>query len=124
MNFDLNDATFERDIQNEDNFSLIASARSTSGSSALRQSPGENSLILKELFEEIDQLRGKIKLNQRQLLFLESENHRLLQEKNKYFFDSKNTNEKLNIIVEKNDSLSQTYDILESKYELLVIFPQ
>lgn len=118
MNFDLNDAVLDQDYKQDYKSDELPPARNSKAPSAAN--PGENSMILKELFEEIDQLRAKIKLNQRQLLFLESENNRLLQEKNKYFFESKNGSEKLQIILEKNDSLSQAYDALKSKHELSV----
>ena len=125
MNFDLEDslnsAVLDHDFQNDQKKPTIPSMMSNHGYSGAtaKNSSAENSLVLKELFDEMDQLREKIKLNQRQLLFLESENHRLLQEKNKYFFESKNTADKLQIVVEKNDSLSQAYDTLNSKHELL-----
>lgn len=125
MNFDLNDAILDQDFQNENRIhdqpqkKLDDSKKTIPTLSTVGRNSTENSLILQELFEEIDQLREKIKLSQRQMLFLESENSRLLQEKNKYFFESKNNSEKLQMIVEKNDHLSFSYDHLKNKFELL-----
>lgn len=123
MNFDLTDTDFsEQDFQNEDTFQAKLPAKSHEGINATflqKNAQSENSLILKDLFEEVDQLREKIKLNQRQLLFLESENNRLLQEKNKFFFESKNVSEKLKMLIEKNDALSFSFDTLKNKHELL-----
>ena len=129
MNFDMHDIVNDTEILQE-NENLKTKSHSVSPtrpnfSSSLSNSQSAhsnqgNSLILKELFEEVDQLRNKIKLNQRQLLFMESENNRLLQEKNKFFFENKTTTEKFSIIMEKNDFLSQNYDTLNGKYELLV----
>lgn len=124
MNFDLNDASvlLEQDFQNEETFQAKSPAKfneSIKSTTGPKNASAENSLILKELFDEVDQLREKIKLNQRQMLFLESENNRLLQEKNKYFFESKNASEKLQMIVEKNDTLSFSFDALKNKYDLL-----
>lgn len=126
MNFDLDDslsttknAVLDHDFPNEHNKMPNSNPIGGFSGASAKNSTAENSLILKELFDEMDQLRVKIKLNQRQLLFLESENQRLLQDKNKYFFECKNTSEKLQLILEKNDSLSQSYDALNSKHELL-----
>jgi chromosome segregation ATPase len=123
MNFDMNDIVNVSEIKQEHESLIDRSNRKLSQKesiSAPEMTIGQsNSAILTELFEEVDQLRNKIKLNQRQLLFLESENNRLLQEKNKLFFENKTVTEKFSIVMEKNDSLSQTFDSLTAKHELL-----
>ncbi len=121
MNFDLNDANLDHDFQNEDKFQgkLQTKFDEPPKFKSAGKNTAENSLILKDLFDEVDQLREKIKLSQRQMLFLESENSRLLQEKNKYFFENKTASEKLEMILEKNDGLSYSYDTLKNKFELL-----
>ena len=45
-----------------------------------------NSLILNELHKENEELQNKLKLNYRRLLLFESENNKLIEEKNKLFF--------------------------------------
>lgn len=128
MNFDIHDIVNDTEIRQENEnlkgpsktVSQLRQQLRPSFSAGTSNSDQGNSVILTELFEEVDQLRNKIKLSQRQLLFLESENNRLLQEKNKLFFENKNNAEKFSMIMEKNDQLSQSFDSLNFKYELLV----
>lgn len=69
----------------------------------------QNSLILNELHKENEELQNKLKLNYRRLLLFESENNRLMEEKNKYFFEAQNFFQKSQMLVEKNEELEKLY---------------
>jgi chromosome segregation ATPase len=82
------------------------------------QSLQKQSSILDDLTTQIEDLQNKLKLNYRKLLLFESENEKLIQEKNKLFFDVKNTQEKFELLAERNEKL-ENYNIeLESAYKL------
>ncbi len=59
------------------------------------------SLVLNELQKETEELQNKMKLNNRKLLLFETENNKLLEEKNKYFFEMQNLFEKNQLLAEK-----------------------
>lgn len=89
--------------------------------STSRSSPStiSGSLILNELQKETEELQSKLKLNNRRLLLFETENNKLIEEKNKLFFEMQNTMEKNQLIVEKISSLEdENSDLLETN-ELL-----
>ena len=69
----------------------------------------QNSLILNELHKENEELQNKLKLNYRRLLLFESENNKLMEEKNKYFFEAQNFFQKSQMLVEKNEELEKLY---------------
>lgn len=59
------------------------------------------SLILNELQKDAEELQAKMKLNNRRLLLFETENNKLIEEKNKYFFEMQNLFEKNQLLSEK-----------------------
>lgn len=67
----------------------------------------QNSMILKELHAENEQLQAKIKLNHRRLLLFETENNKLVEEKNKLFFEVQDYLQKNQMLTEKNEELTQ-----------------
>ena len=77
------------------------------------------SLILNELQKEAEDLQCKLKLNNRRLLLFETENTKLIEEKNKLFFEMQNTMEKHQLIVEKIIHLEgENTDLLQTNEEL------
>ena len=77
------------------------------------------SLILNEMQKEIDDLQNKLRLNNRRLLLFETENNKLIEEKNKFFFEMQNAMEKHQLIVEKINSLENENSKYQSENELL-----
>lgn len=84
------------------------------------------SLILNELQKETEELQNKLKLNNRRLLLFETENNKLIEEKNKFFFEMQNLSEKNKILVEKmqllevgNNDLSQAHALMSEKNQNL-----
>lgn len=59
------------------------------------------SLVLNELQKDTEELQAKMKLNNRRLLLFETENNKLIEEKNKYFFEMQNLFEKNQLFTEK-----------------------
>lgn len=66
-----------------------------------------NSLILAELYKENEELQNKLKLNYRRLLLFETENNKLIEEKNKLFFEAQNHIEMSRLLQEKNTRLEE-----------------
>lgn len=78
----------------------------------------KQSSILDDLSAQIEDLQNKLKLNYRKLLLFETENEKLIQEKNKLFFDVKNSQEKFELLAERNEKLENYNSELESAYKL------
>ena len=76
-----------------------------------------SSAVLEDLSSQIEDLQNKLKLNYRKLLLFETENEKLIQEKNKLYFDVKNTHEKFEILADKNANLEAYSQDIESKYK-------
>lgn len=79
-----------------------------------------NSLIMNELHKETEELQNKLKLNYRRLLLFESENNKLIEEKNKLFFEMQNYFQKNQILEEKNDELESYRVQAENNQKLLI----
>lgn len=84
------------------------------------------SIILNELQKETEELQNKLKLNNRRLLLFETENSKLIEEKNKFYFEMQNAIEKANLLHEKvthleseNTDLRSTHTILSEKNQAL-----
>lgn len=77
-----------------------------------------NSLILNEIHKENEELQNKLKLNYRRLLLFETENNKLIEEKNKFFFEMKNYSEQNKIFAEKNQQLENENTALENTLHL------
>lgn len=92
---------------------------STTSSSISQEAIKTQSLILNELQKENEELQNKLKLNYRRLLLFEAENSKLVEEKNKYFFEAQTQIEKAHILVEKNKELEAENEEFESKMQLL-----
>lgn len=78
-----------------------------------------NSIIMNELQKETEELQNKLKLSYRRLLLFETENNKLIEEKNKFFFEVKNYQEKNQILNEKNEQLEKTLAEKTQKEKLL-----
>ncbi|AGH95480.1 hypothetical protein [Pseudobdellovibrio exovorus] len=78
-----------------------------------------NSLILKELHKENEELQNKLKLNYRRLLLFETENTKLIEEKNKLFFETQNYIEQNRILSEKNNLLEKESAAAQTRQALL-----
>lgn len=79
-----------------------------------------NSIILNELHKENEELQNKLKLNYRRLLLFEAENNKLIEEKNKLFFEAQNFNHKNQILAEKNIELEKQHSHVENNNKLLL----
>jgi chromosome segregation ATPase len=79
-----------------------------------------NSIILNELHKETEELQAKLKLNYRRLLLFETENHKLMEEKNKLFFEAQDYMQKNQILTEKNEQLQQLNVQAENTQKLLI----
>lgn len=77
------------------------------------------SLILNELQKENEELQNKLKLNYRRLLLFEAENNKLLEEKNKHFFEAQTQIEKAQILSLKNQELEAENQEFDGKMQLL-----
>lgn len=91
-------------------------------SSSLSNTPSDslpNSLILNELHKETEELQNKLKLNYRRLLLFETENNKLMEEKNKLFFEMQNYFQKNQILTEKNEELEAARLLNENNQHLL-----
>lgn len=87
------------------------SARETQSTQILNS----HSLILNDLQKETEELQNKLKLNNRRLLLFETENNKLMEEKNKFFFEMQNLTERNKILIEKMQSLeSENTDLGEA----------
>lgn len=76
-------------------------------SSGPREIYGDHdSAILNELTKQIEDLQGKLKLSYRKLFLFETENQKLLKDKNFYFYEKNNLAEQVNMITEKMENLA------------------
>jgi len=88
--------------------------------------PAPQSVVLNELQKETEELQNKLKLNTRRLLLFETENNKLIEEKNKFFFEMQNLVEKNKLLTEKmqllqveNSDLGQAHALLSEKNQSL-----
>jgi len=98
---------------------IIDSSRETQPTS-IGSSSIPNSIILNELHKETEDLQAKLKLNYRRLLLFETENHKLVEEKNKLFFEAQDFMQKNHILAEKNELLQQQNLLAENTQKLLI----
>ena len=77
------------------------------------------SIVLDELQKEIEEVQDKLKLNNRRLLLFETENNKLIEEKNKLFFEMKNILEKNTLLNERNYTLENETNSIQTKMALL-----
>ncbi len=75
--------------------------RHTANYAAKFENLNSQSLVLNELQKDTEELQAKMKLNNRRLLLFETENNKLIEEKNKYFFEMQNLFEKNQLFAEK-----------------------
>ncbi|MBC7464725.1 MAG: hypothetical protein H7256_01930 [Bdellovibrio sp.] len=99
------------------NFEMIESHSSHSPSPPVASPP--QSLILNEIHKENEDLQVKLKLNYRRLLLFETENNKLMEEKNKYYFEMQNYFEKNQLLTERNNELEKENQEFESRLQLL-----
>jgi len=89
--------------------------------SAISQASGNsNSIILNELHKEAEELQNKLKLNYRRLLLFETENHKLMEEKNKLFFEAQDYMQKNQLLTEKNAELERQNIMAENSQKLMI----
>ena len=77
------------------------------------------SLILNEIHKENEELQVKLKLNYRRLLLFETENNKLIEEKNKFYFEMQNYFEKNQLLTERNNELEKENQTFENRLQLL-----
>lgn len=76
-----------------------------------------SSQVLEDLTGQIEELQSKIKVSYRKLLLYETENQKLIQEKNSFFFENKVFAEHNSILIEKNKVLQSTHDEMATSIE-------
>lgn len=76
-----------------------------------------SSQVLEDLTGQIEELQSKLKVSYRKLLLYETENQKLIQEKNSFFFENKVFAEHNSILVEKNKVLQSTHDEMATSIE-------
>lgn len=95
---------------------------STSTTSLLSQSlistAQNSSQVLEELYKQIEDLQDKAKLNHRKLLLYEAENQKLIQEKNRLFFECRSLQEKHDLNLQTKEKLENYTDQLESDLKI------
>lgn len=69
--------------------------------------PTSHSLLFEELQKDLEEYQQKLKLSHRRILLYEGENQKLIEEKNKLFFEMKDLQEKLSLFSEKNQELEK-----------------
>ena len=77
----------------------------------------KSSLVLEELTGQVEELQNKLKVSYRKLLLYESENQKLIQEKNSLFFENKVFAEHNEILTEKNKKILTYNEELEADNE-------
>ena len=107
----------EFEISHMDMLDTTASEPSYESRNPLQHVP--QSLILNELQKEAEELQNKLKLNNRRLLLFETENNRLIEEKNKLFFETQQSLERQQIVVEKIAALEVENEKIGSENDLL-----
>lgn len=117
MEFSLDHLQITSEIAND--ITHVPARRSSTQTKSSFQSEVQtnSSAVLEDLSSQIEDLQNKLKLNYRKLLLFETENEKLIQEKNKLYFDVKNTQEKFEILSDKNESLEAYSQDIESKYK-------
>ncbi|MCM2353469.1 MAG: hypothetical protein NDI63_07600 [Pseudobdellovibrio sp.] len=75
------------------------------------------SQVLEDLTQQIEELQSKIKVSYRKLLLYETENQKLIQEKNAFFFENKMYAEHNSVLVEKNKELQEDHDSMSAKID-------
>jgi hypothetical protein len=98
---------------------IIDSNRETP-STISHASGNSNSIILNELHKETEELQNKLKLNYRRLLLFETENHKLMEEKNKLFFEAQDYMQKNQLLTEKNVELERQNIMAENSQKLMI----
>lgn len=78
---------------------------------------GSSSQVLEDLTQQIEELQSKLKVSYRKLLLYETENQKLIQEKNSFFFENKVFAEHNSILTEKNKILQSTHDEMATSIE-------
>ena len=76
-----------------------------------------SSQVLDELTGQVEELQNKLKVNYRKLMLYETENQKLIQEKNSFFFENKMFAEHNSILVAKNKDLQGDHDEMSAKIE-------
>jgi chromosome segregation ATPase len=76
-----------------------------------------SSQVLEELNQQVEELQNKLKVSYRKLLLYETENQKLIQEKNAFFFENKVYAEHNALLVEKNRTLQTTHDDMVATIE-------
>lgn len=83
----------------------------------------KSSQVLEDLTGQIEELQNRLKVSYRKLLLYETENQKLIQEKNAFFFENKMYAEHNTILVDKNKTLQDNHDEMNEtikKYALRI----
>ncbi len=89
---------------------------SDDASSDTRDQYGDyDSAILNELTKQIEDLQSKLKLSYRKLFLFETENQKLLKDKNFYFYEKNNLAEQVNLTIEKMTNLESYVKEIEQE---------
>lgn len=82
-------------------------------------STSNNSLVLDDLTGQIEDLQNRLKVNYKKTILYETENQKLIQQKNTLFFENKELKEKAELVFEKNKKLIAYNNELEIETEKL-----
>jgi len=78
-----------------------------------------NSLVLDDLTQQIEDLQNRLKINYKKTIIYETENQKLIQQKNTLFFENKELKEKTDLVLDKNKKLISYNNELEIEVEKL-----
>lgn len=91
------------------------SAESDSTFKSSKSPTAKTSSIIDDLSQQIEDLQNKIKISYKKQLLYETENQKLIQEKNTLYFENKGLAEKNLLVAEKNKKLAQYSHDLETE---------
>jgi len=83
------------------------------------QGVSQNSLVVEDLTQQIEDLQNRLKVNYKKMVIYEAENQKLIQEKNSLFFENKELAEKSDLVTEKNKKLLSYSNELEIEVDKL-----
>lgn len=115
MEFEIRDLEMLDSSENSTSLTPPQTADKTHASSALTA----NSLVLKEMHKENEELQNKLKLNYRRLLLFETENNKLVEEKNKFFFEAQSYLQKNQLLTEQNEELEKQHTLAVRNFQLM-----
>jgi len=123
MDFELKHLDILPGESEEANFSsqkpFSTASKTKSSAQAHSQSVSQNSLVVDDLTQQIEDLQNRLKVNYKKIVIYEAENQKLIQEKNALFFENKDINSRAELVTEKNRKLLSYSNELEIEIDKL-----